>query len=375
MRRRGYLRKKARGPKVAGTSTFTPDLAPETVAPFDGAHPPRVRLLVYGPEFVEVREGDALGDIELEAPPGAVRWFDIEGVGDAEIFTSLGELLGLHPLALEDMVNLGQRPKAEDYGEHTFVALRSPASHHGTETGQLSLVVGDDYVVTVQEGEGDALESIRDRIRSGRGRIRANGADYLAYAAIDAVVDRFFPVVETITDRLEELDSSFDRKSPEGVIEVLGDARSDLMRLRRILMATGEAVGWLAKSETSPMGEQARVYLRDCQDHALRLLDEVESTRELNAGLQDLYVSAISMRMNEVMQTLTIFATIFMPMTFIAGIYGMNFDPSRSPWNMPELGWVYGYPMALGLMAATAVALLVYFRRIGWLGRPRRKRE
>jgi magnesium transporter len=327
----------------------------------------------YGADRLEERDLEsvaALKDFRHRAL--GVLWVNIEGVGDAATFKELGDLFGLHSLALEDVVNLHQRPKAEDYDDHVYVVLQKPASDDIAALEQVSIFFGSDYVITVQKGlPGDYLEPLRQRIRGARGRIRQRGADYLAYAVMDAIIDSFFPVVEQLNSRLEQFEDEVVNLTGHEVVTEIHAARHDLHVLRRVLASSREAIGLLVRGETGPVSEPILPFLRDCHDHTAQLLDAVEALRELVVGLMDLHLAETSNRMNEVMKILTIIATIFIPLSFIAGLYGMNFDRTSSSWNMPELGWRLGYPFALSLMVATSVGFLLYFRHRGWLGKPR----
>jgi magnesium transporter len=241
------------------------------------------------------------------------------------------------------------------------------------QTEQVSLFLGERFVLTFQEKPGDCLDCVRDRIRSGTGRIRQAGPDYLAYAVLDAVIDNFFPVLEGAGEYLEELEATVLSNPDEGTVSKIHGIKRQLLRLRRAVWPQREALNSMLREGTSLIAEDTKVYLRDSYDHTIQIIDLLENYREIASGLMDVYLSSVSNRMNEVMKVLTIFAAIFIPLTFIAGIYGMNFDPERSPWNMPELDWYLGYPFALGLMAAVGVGMLVYFRHKGWIGSRRPK--
>jgi len=348
---------------------------PGSIEPPPNSSTSRLHVIAYGTDRVEERDLDdvaALRELRNQAP--GVLWVNIEGIGDASTFKELGDLFGLHSLALEDVVHLHQRPKAEEYDDHAYVVLQMPTSDDTASLEQVSIFFGADYVITVQDGQpGDCLEPLRQRIRGARGRIRQHGADYLAYAVMDTIVDSFFPVVEQLNGRLEQFeDQVIDRDGDELVAEIHA-ARHELHMLRRVLASSREAIGLLVRGEAGPISELTLPFLRDCHDHTAQLLDAVEALRELVAGLMDLHLAGTSNRMNEAMKVLTIIATIFIPLSFIASLYGMNFDRLSSPWNMPELGWRFGYPFALSLMLGTSVGFLLYFRHRGWLGKTRKK--
>ncbi|OGQ93102.1 MAG: magnesium and cobalt transport protein CorA [Deltaproteobacteria bacterium RIFOXYA12_FULL_61_11] len=348
---------------------------PGTISPPQDAHPPRLQVLAYDATCVTERDLDSVAALQAFRTGSQLLWVNIEGVGDAATFKALGDLFGLHSLALEDVVNLHQRPKAEEYGDYAYVVLQMPTNEESLSLEQLSLFFGKDFVITIQEGlPGDCLEPVRHRIRNAPigGRLRTSGADYLAYAVMDAIIDSYFPVTERLDARLEHLEEQVVAPAAEGTVAELHAVRHDLQMLRRILAASREAISKLERGETGPVSEATLPFFRDCHDHTAQLLDAVETLRELSAGLLDLHLAGVSNRMNEAMKMLTLIATIFIPLSFIASLYGMNFDRSASPWNMPELEWYLGYPFALTLMLLTVLGFLWYFRHRGWLGGPGR---
>lgn len=303
----------------------------------------------------------------------SITWVDVRGLGHKETFERLGEIFQVHPLALEDMVNVPQRPKADIYGGEQILIISRMAQldeHGALRTEQLAILLGKTFVLTVQEeADRDVLESVRARIRSGRGMMRERGADYLAYALLDAVIDGFFPVLEALGEHIEELELEVIR-AKRSMSRSIHDVKRDLLTLRRAIWPQRDLVSALLREDTPLIGKDTRIYLRDTYDHAIQVMDMVETFREISSGLMDLYLSGVSNRMNEIMKVLTIMSTIFLPITAIAGIYGMNFHHESSPYNMPELDWYYGYPIVLGLMLASVVGLLGYYRYKGWLGRP-----
>jgi magnesium transporter len=240
---------------------------------------------------------------------------------------------------------------------------------------QMSLFLGEDFVVTFQERPGDCLENVRERLRQGRARIRGSGPDYLTHAILDAIVDSYFPILETIGERLEQLEAAILARPTQRQVARLHALKRDLLAFRRDVWPLREVINTLVRGETPLVAASNRVYFSDCYDHAIQAIDLVESYRDIASGLMDLYLSSVSNRMNEVMKVLTIMATIFIPLSFIAGLYGMNFNSERSPWNLPELNWYLGYPYALALMAVIAVVMLIYFRRKEWIGPGRRSSQ
>ncbi len=359
-----------------------PGSPPGTVRADPESPEPSISLIGY--------DATQLSEHQVAEPEELAEWFEqwdvvwihVAGLGDSERISRLGSVLGLHPLSLEDVVNVHQRPKVERYEDYDFVVLRMAELPDDGEvqTEQFCLFIGEKFVATFQERPGDCLDPVRQRLRSGRGRLRSQKADYLAYALLDGVVDAYFPLLERLGDRMENLeDEVLDGRPRRDLPNRLLAVRHDLLTLRRAIWPLREALSSLYRDESPFVRAETQLYLRDCYDHVVQLLDVLEAYREMANGLMDVHLSSISNRMNEIMKVLTVIATIFIPLTFVSSIYGMNFDPDASPWNMPELRWAYGYPIALGLMGAIAVALLAYFFARGWLTSddlmPRRSRR
>lgn len=341
--------------------------APGTLVQPLEAKPPTIHMIAYGPDRIVERTLRAVDEAAGAAEP--VTWIDVQGLGDLDALRALGRRFGLHPLALADVAHVNQRPKLEAYDAHLFVVLRMPHLNGQLWSEQLSLVVGRDFVITFQERAGDCFDTVRQRLRQSQGRIRAAGADYLAYALVDALIDSFFPVLEHYGERVEQLEQDVLREPDVRHVNAIHNLKRDLLELRRAIWPLREVVGALVRGDVPFIQPETRLYFRDCADHVFQLMDMVEIDREVASGLVDLHLSSVSMRMNEIMKVLTVIATIFIPLSFIAGVWGMNFDPAASPLNMPELQWYFGYPMALGLMLAVALALLFWFRRKRWIGR------
>jgi magnesium transporter len=351
----------------------TPPGAPPGMLVTDPSAPqPVMTVLAYSPQdFVEQGVSDPQ-QIREFLGKWSVVWINVEGIGDAGTVTKLGELFGLHRLALEDVLHTHQRPKVEQYGDHLFIVTRMARIGEPLETEQLSLFLGKNFVLTFQEGvPGDCLGPIRERIRKKGGRIRDAGLDYLAYALLDAVVDAYFPILEQYGERLGDLEDEIVGKSLPDTIARIHAIKRDLLTLRRAIWPQRETLGALLREETPRISSETRIYMRDCYDHVTQIIDLVETYRELGADLTDIYLSSVSNRTNEIMRVLTVITTIFIPLTFIVGIYGMNFNTGISPWNMPELNWYWGYPLVLLLMLSVAVGQLAFFRRRGWLGSPK----
>jgi magnesium transporter len=349
-----------------------PGTAPGLLTQRDDASPSSIRVIAFDPQASTEMEGfDRARIAELRAKRSVI-WIDMIGLQDIDTIRSIGDAFELHGLALEDVVNVHQRPKAESYESALFIVLRMPSASEHVDTEQMALFLGDGFVLTFQEKPGDWFDPIRQRIRDPQARMRTRKSDYLAYTLIDAVIDSFFPLLENLGERLEDLEEEImDDPQPEHVPQIHA-LRRDLLTVRRAIWPMRELLNALLRDEHARIETGTNVFLRDCYDHTVQLMDMVDTNREIVSGLLDMHLSSISNRMNEIMKVLTIIATIFMPLAFVASLYGMNFDRNASPWNMPELGWTFGYPFALALMAVITIGLLVYFRRKGWLGKPRR---
>ena len=354
-----------------------PGTSPGTLRPPEVRRVEQVSLAVLHYDGTSVVEEAARSLEELDAvlarlrpdgeAPAGVLWIDVLGLHEVDLLAALGERFGVHPLALEDVVNTGQRPKAEDYEGALFLVMRHFHCLGSEETSadlapeQISLFVRPGLVLTFQEAEGDAFEPVRERIRRASGRIATRGSDYLAYALLDALVDGRFPLLERLGEQIEDLEEELISDPTPESLQTLYRLRRDLLLLRRAAWPERELLGSLVRGDSPLFGDETRVFLRDCYDHAVEALEILETYRELAAGMLDVYLSSVSQRMNEVMKVLTIIATIFIPLTFIAGVYGMNFQ------NMPELRQPWGYPAIWILMIAIALALVAYFRRKDWL--------
>ena len=341
--------------------------APGTVQKRTDASETRMRAFSYGVDDYEELQSATVKNLLELWKKRPVLWVDIEGLANIECLNRISSLFAIHPLAMEDIVNIQERPKIEEFPDHLFVILRMFSTVEYFESEQLAICLGDGVVVTFQERPGDCLESVRERIRKNGGRVRKSGGDYLAYALIDAVVDNYFPLIEKTGDILESLEQKVLESPDPYVLADIHGVKSNLIYLRRTMWPLRDSINRLFRDDCERLTETTKTYLRDCSDHAVQIIEIVEAYREIASGLTDLYLSSISNSMNEVMQVLTIVATVFIPLTFIAGIYGMNFNPEKSPLNMPELNWYWGYPFCIGLMVCTAVVLFGLFYRAGWL--------
>ena len=352
-----------------------PGSAPATLATLTTPHEaaqPAMRLIEYDGTSLVEKAVPTIADLPTFTDDGRIRWLDIEGLGDAEIFQALGEKYGLHPLALEDALHTGQRPKMEPYEKHLFIVAQMV--YRDTELQmcgeQVSMFLGHNFLVTIQEEVGtDVFDPVRARIRAGRGSIRKLGADYLCYALLDAIIDHCFPILESLGDALEELEDEVLEHPQASCIATLHRHKRTLAQLRRFVWPERDVCNALLHDETGLVSPQTKVFLRDAYDHTVQIMDLIESYRDLVSGLTEMYLSAVGMRTNEVIRVLTIMSSIFIPLTFIVGIYGMNFDrgDGTRPLNMPELYQPWGYPLLLLVMVALSVGQIVFFRRKKWL--------
>lgn len=354
-RRRHEPRRKADVGAAPGQMVVHPDAVSSTL-----------HVFAFGADRIVEAPAATLEQIDALRADHPVVWVDIVGLADLDLLHAIGERFRLHPLALEDVTQLGQRPKVELYGTQLFAVLRQASlTEDGVDKEQVSLAIGPGFVVTFQERAGDPFEPVRARLRQGRPRIRGSGADYLGYALVDAVVDAYYPAFEAIGARLDDLEVAV-YEGDETVVATLAVLRHQLLEMRRVLWPTRDALAALIRHEAAVFAPETVPFLRDCHDNSLRQVDLTESMREAASTLMDVYLALAGQRLNQVMKVLTVIATVFMPLGFIAGVFGMNFDRA-SPFNMPELGWRYGYAYALGLMVAVALVLLVFFRRKRWL--------
>lgn len=356
--RMGSKRRKKKHRQTMGSAPGTLEAAP-------GAKDTEISLITYSEdEFKEAEVTQVSGDLFKKSK--GVLWLNFEGLGDVKSLSLVGDLCGVHRLALEDII-YSDRPRADDFENFLFLSLPmlEPDTRH---VEQLTMLLGKDTVLTFQDGlPGDCLSPVRARLRESKGQIRRRGPDYLAYALIDAVVDGYFPLTDSWSHRLEALEDQLelDPDDDELIGEVRG-IRREAVLLRRTIRHMRESLSFLARSSSPLIAEETRPYLRDCLDHTVELHEELEHVREWTSELLNSHQSLLGQRTNDAMQTLTVIATIFIPLSFVAGLYGMNFDTS-SPWNMPELQWKYGYPMVLSVMATIGCGFLVYFRRKSWL--------
>jgi len=324
----------------------------------------RIRILDYDEARLEEKEAETIEESFPFKDKPTVTWINIDGLHQLDIIEKLGAHFGLHPLLLEDISNTEQRPKMEDYGDYIFIVLKMLYRHDNSgeiEGEQVSLILGANFVISLQEREGDVFDPVRERIRKAKGRIRKAGADYLAYALLDVIVDNYFVTLENTGEKIEGTEEQLSLDPSPGVLQSVHKLKKEMIFLRKSVWPLRELVSGLERCESPLIHESTSAYLRDVYDHTIQIIDTVESYRDTISGLLDIYLSSISNKMNEVMKVLTIFASIFIPLTFIAGVYGMNFG------FMPELKWHWGYFIILLVMLLVVISLVRYFRRKKWL--------
>ncbi|MBN1918768.1 MAG: magnesium/cobalt transporter CorA [Verrucomicrobia bacterium] len=341
-------------------------LPPGSLTAPPGAYMPKtIEVFRYTADSVEEKSLARVADLAACKDKPGVLWVNVDGVGDVEIVREIGNLFGLHPLALEDVLHVRQRPKVDDYGDHLYVVVRMLHFTDEVESEQVSMFLTRSAVITFQEHPGDSFDTVRQRLRKGTGLVQRHGADYLMYALMDAIIDDYYPFLEGIGEQVEALEDQVVARPSRTTLGRVHAVKRNLLDVRRAVWPLRDAVNSLLREDNALIAKATRLYLRDCYDHTVQVLDIVETYRESAGNLMDIYLSSASNRMNEVMKVLTIIATIFIPLTFLAGVYGMNFR------YMPELGLSWTYPALWAVMVAIAVTMLVLFWRKGWIGRGR----
>jgi magnesium transporter len=324
----------------------------------------RIRLIDYDDKDLREQDLDDISECFPFAHGESVSWINVDGLHDTDVLKELGREFDIHRLVLEDVISPSQRPKVEAYGDHSFIVLKMLSFDEESRTllsEQVSFILGKGFVFSFQERVGDVFEPVRVRLREAKGRIRQRGGDYLAYALIDAVVDSYFRILEIMGDEIEALEELAISDPSQTVMHQIYALRREMLILRRSVWPLRESMGTIYRGEIPQITEETQLFFRDVYDHAVQVIDTVETLREVLSGAMDLYLSGVSNRMNEVMKVLTIIATIFMPLGFFAGLYGMNFE------YMPELGFRWAYPLLLAWMLSIAGGMVIYFRRKGWL--------
>lgn len=324
----------------------------------------KITLINYDQTQLEEKQLDNIEDTfhYKDTPP--ITWINIDGLHEVEIIEKIGQYFGIHPLTLEDIVNTGQRPKFEEFENYIFVVfkmLRIDEATHHISSEQVSLILGPHYLISFQEREGDVFNFVRERIRKGKGRIRKSGSDYLAYALVDAVVDHYFIILETLGEKIEHFEEQLSANPNPETLQGIYDLKREIIFFRKQVWPIREVLNNMKKEDSPLVQESSKVFISDVYDHTIQVVDTIESFRDILSGMMDLYLSTVSNKMNEVMKVLTIMATIFIPLTFVAGIYGMNFK------YMPELEWKWSYPLLWVLLVSIFFIMFLWFKRKHWL--------
>ncbi|MFH1958473.1 MAG: magnesium/cobalt transporter CorA [bacterium] len=352
--------------KLSGRKIHDAGLPPGTlVRPESAASAPiKITLIDYDKQQYAEKEISKIEDCFQYKDSRTVSWINIDGLNDIGMIEKLGAHFGIHPLMLEDVLNTAQRPKIDEYEDYLFIVLKMlkyDEENASVDSEQVSLITGKNIVISFQERSGDVFNPIRDRIRKGKGRIREGGADYLAYALIDAIVDNYFIIPEKYGEIIENMEDNLIREPTPEIFQSLHNLKREMIFLRKAVWPLREVISTMIRGESKLIHKTTVLYLRDVYDHTIQVMDSVESSRDLLSGMVDMYMSSMSNKMNEVMKVLTVIATIFIPLTFIVGIYGMNFN------YMPELGWKWAYFAVWGVMIFLAGSMVIYFKKRKWL--------
>ncbi|MBP7052071.1 MAG: magnesium/cobalt transporter CorA [Phycisphaerae bacterium] len=324
----------------------------------------RITYMDYDEQHFQEKQGVLVEECFPFKDTSTITWINIDGIDEISIIEKIGRAYDLHPLILEDIVTVGQRPKFDNYDKYAYIVLKMLTYNYATHTigsEQMSIVFGTNFVLSFQEEVGDIFDPIRDRIRQAKGRVRKMGADYLAYSLIDAIVDSYFAILEKIGERIEGLEDELLEHPSEDLLREIHALKREMMSLRRSVWPMRELISAMQRDESPLICDQTRIYLRDVYDHTIQIIDAIEGFRDIVGGMLDIYLSSISNRTNAIMKVLTMIATIFIPLTFVSGVYGMNFE------HMPEIQWRWGYPAVLLVMATAAGIMVTYFRRKKWL--------
>jgi magnesium transporter len=350
-------------------SYHPPGTPPGTLAEIEGPEkaPLTICLMDYTATGLREKELASASECQPYLDEPSNTWIHIQGDAEPEILRHLGELFNLHPLAMEDVLNTGQRAKVEGYDGQLFAILSFVEIHNLTlKASQVSLFVGEHHLVSFCNSDQDPFEPVRKRLRARNGRLQSQPIDYLFYLLLDLIIDHGFPVLEDLGEEIESLEAELLSHPTQATLAWIHHVKRTLLLLRRLIWPQREVINRLLREEHPLISEGTKLYLRDCYDHNIQIIELLETYREMTSGMIDVYLSSISNHTNEIMRVLTIIATIFIPLTFIAGVYGMNFDHPSSPWAMPELHWYYGYPLVWLVMVAVAFLLLIFFKRRKW---------
>lgn len=341
-------------------------LAPGTLIHIGEHKDEKVKITLINYDATQLKKKELK---EIEEPfhlndKTSVTWINIDGIHQVEVIEKIGKHFDIHSLVLEDILNTGQHPKAEDFDDYIYIVLKmlyNDKEELKVQSEQISFILGKNFLITFQEIEGDVFSSVRDRIHKGKGRIRKMGCDYLTYALIDAIVDNYFIVLETFGDRLESLEEELLENPTPKTLQVINDIKREMIFFRKQVWPVREIISGILKWDSQLINDSMDIYFKDVHDHTIQIIDTIESFRDVLSSMTDMYLSSISNKMNEVMKLLTIIATIFIPITFVAGIYGMNFK------FMPELEWKWGYCAVWLIITAIVISMICYFKRKSWL--------
>jgi len=323
----------------------------------------RITIIDYDEQQIQEKEAKTIEESFPFRDKPTVTWINIDGIHQVEIIEKIGKHFDLHPLLLEDIVNTGQRPKMEDFEDYIFAVLKMlyyDEKDNEIKAEQVSIIVGSNFVISFQESEGDVFNPIRERLRNGKGRIRKMGTDYLAYSLMDAIIDNYFIILEKIGEKIEGIEEELVTNPTSETLQEIHNLKGEMIFLRKSVWPLRELVSGLERGESPLIKESTGIYLRNIYDHTIQVIDTIETFRDMLSGMLDIYLSSVSNKMNEVMKVLTIIATIFIPLTFITGIYGMNFQ------YMPELGWRWSYFGVLSVMVIMGIGMVIYFRMKKW---------
>lgn len=324
-----------------------------------------IRVLAYNSEKLIEKELETIEEcLEFKGQPDIYLWINVDGLDRVDIIEKLGGYFNIHPLTLEDVLNTGQRPKTEDYDSYIYTVLKMILLDTEKEEiliDQISIIIGFNYLLSFQERQGDVFDPVRERFENPASRLRKSGVDYLAYSLIDSVVDNYFLILEHFGDEIEYLEEGLVLQPRPETLMTIQKYKRDMITLRKAVWPLRELINGLQRVESDLITESTSIYLRDVYDHTIQVIDSVEELRDILSSMVDIYLSSVSYRMNDVMKVLTVIATIFIPLTFIAGVYGMNFE------NMPELKWRWGYPVVMLGMTFVGVSMFIYFKKRRWV--------
>jgi magnesium transporter len=330
----------------------------------------KITIIDYDKDKFEIREAETVEECSTYKDKPTVTWINIDGLHEVSFVENIGKCFDIHPLIIEDILNTEQRPKIDIFDNYIFIVLKMhiwDEKSKEIKVEQISLIFGNEFVLTFQEMQGDVFDVVRERIKNGKGKIRGLQADYLAYVLIDAVVDNYFKVLENVGDEIENIEEELLANPTPQTLNKIHVLKREMIYLRKSVWPLREIISKVEREESSLIQDSTNIYLRDLYDHTIQIIDTVETFGDVISGMLDVYLSSVSNRLNEIMKILTTFAAIFIPLTFIAGIYGMNFNTQLSPLNMPELNWYYGYPFVLGIMAVLGISMFFYFRKKRWV--------